>query len=96
LKYAAYDYIASSRAGQVVSINGLLKQYSYFGLERVWSGKVFIQRYLDGAWQTMLARTADPAAQLAVSFVQPKVFQYRLVTPERDDVWDAHSASTVR
>jgi hypothetical protein len=96
LKLAAYAYIASSRAGKIVSINGLFKKYEIFGLQRMSSEKLYLQRYLNGAWQTMLIRPPNPYGQLAVRFVQPRAFQYRVLALEQSNTWGTHSATTLQ
>jgi hypothetical protein len=100
LKYAAENFIASSRAGTVVSINGLLKVYGLtgvfhgyttFGFVRANNARAYLQRYLNGAWRNVLAFTADAYGRLAVRFVQPHVY-----TPDLYVVWHATSASAFR
>ncbi len=98
LKYASYDYVASTRVGKVVYINGLLRSYSNgFRPIVAGTGRVqYLQRYVRGGWQTVLARTANSAGRFAVGFIQPNVFQYRLVSLDTPTAWGAISASTVR
>jgi hypothetical protein len=50
-------YIAGSRSGRVVYVNGLIKQWAGAGqLVRSPHRLVYLQRYLDHRWQNMLAR----------------------------------------
>jgi uncharacterized protein YkwD len=95
---ATSAYIASSRAGQAVYINGLIKLSGpTTGLMVRPSGRaVYLQRYLNGGWQTMLLRTTDAYGRLAVGFIQTRVFQYRLVVPATTNTTPAASASTFR
>jgi hypothetical protein len=98
LKYSTQDYIASSRKGAAVYINGLFKNYSNSaaGLARGAGRTVYLQRYLNGAWQTMLSRTTLADGTMAVGFIQNTVYQYRLVTLESATIWSGNSTSTFR
>ena len=98
VKYTTWAYVASSRAGSAVYINALIKNYSnsYAGLVRGAGRSVYLQRYLNGAWQTMLVRTANSTGQFTVGFIQPKVFQYRLIVTETSTAWSGRSGSTFR
>lgn len=98
LKYVTQDYVASSRKGAAVYINGLLKSYSNTasGLIHPTGRLMYLQRYINGGWQNMLARPVSSAGSMAVGFIQPKVFQYRLVTTETTTAWSGTSASTFR
>jgi len=98
VKYTTWAYVASSRAGSAVYINALIKNYSnsYAGLVRGSGRSVYLQRYLNGAWQTMLVRTANSTGQFTVGFIQPKVFQYRLIVTETSSAWGGRSGSTFR
>jgi uncharacterized protein YkwD len=90
--------VASSRGGQAVYINGLLKLSGpTTGLMVRPSGRaVYLQRYLNGGWQNMLLRTTDAYGRLAVGFIQTRVFQYRIVVPATSNASRAASASTFR
>jgi hypothetical protein len=77
------------------------------GLFRHASGAVYLQRLLNGAWQTMLSRTTDDQGAVTVGFVQHAVYSYRWVVlsepaspaganGEPDGLVGAASASTVR
>ncbi|MEO6699874.1 MAG: S8 family serine peptidase [Jatrophihabitantaceae bacterium] len=98
IKYATWDYVASTRAGAAVYINGLLKNYSNTaaGLVHPTGRLMYLQRYLNGGWQTMLSRAANSAGKMTVGFIQTKVYQYRLVTVESATAWSGTSASTFR
>lgn len=98
LKYVTLDYVASSRKGAAVYINGLLKNYSNTaaGLVHPTGRLMYLQRYLNGGWQNMLSRPASSAGTMAVGFIQTTVYQYRLVTPEASTAWNGVSASTFR
>jgi subtilisin family serine protease len=98
LKYVTLDYVVSSRKGAAVYINGLLKNYSNTaaGLIHPTGRLMYLQRYLNGAWQNMLSRPVNSAGAMAVGFIQTTVYQYRLVTPEASTAWNGTSASTFR
>ncbi|HET6209478.1 MAG TPA: hypothetical protein VFD94_03805 [Jatrophihabitans sp.] len=80
--YPTYAYVASSRWRTAVYINGLVKSFSAQpqSATRAPGITIYLQRYLNGNWQTMLGRTSDQAGSMAVGFIQPGVYQYRLVT----------------
>jgi hypothetical protein len=71
-------YIASSRISSAVYINGLVKQYTPTGIIRSVGRTVYLQRYLNGTWQNVLARPTGPTGQMAVGFIQTHAFIYRL------------------
>jgi hypothetical protein len=89
-------YVASSRAGSAVYINGLVKQTIGGGWTRSANRIVYLQRYLDGHWQTLLARTTNAQGQLAVGFIQSRVLPYRLYVAASTTAHAATSASTTR
>jgi len=96
VKYTTWSYTASSRAGNAVYINALIKNWSSNDLVRGSGRTVYLQRYIGGVWQNMLARTANSTGQFTVGFIQPKVYQYRLVATETSTAWSGNSASTTR
>ena len=76
--YLTIPYIAGSRAGRAVYVNGLIKRWNGAGqLARCAHCLVYLQRYLNGGWQYVVARTTDSAGQLAVGFIQTTVYRYR-------------------
>ncbi|HEX4728406.1 MAG TPA: hypothetical protein VH298_11460 [Jatrophihabitans sp.] len=116
---SAYAYAASSRQGDAVYLNGLIKEYGFYqigqppslgfgcGLFRHANGTVYLQRLLNGAWQTMLSRTTDDQGAVTVGFIQHTVYSYRWVVLSEpaspagasgmpDGLVGATSASTVR
>ncbi len=96
-KYVTIDSIASSRVRQAVYINGLLKNYSSApGLVYPTGRLMYLQRYLKTGWQTMLSRPVDANGRWVVGFIQPAVYQYRLVAVETATSWSAGTASTFR
>jgi hypothetical protein len=97
-KYATWSYIASSRAGTAVYINTLIHQYSnsYNGMASGVGRVSYLQRYIGGTWQNVIARTGNSTGRWTVGFIQPKVYQYRIVTVETGTAWSASSASTFR
>lgn len=98
IKNTTWSYVASSRQGAAVYVNTLVKQYSGpdSGIVRGAGRVSYLQRYINGAWQNMLARTANSTGQWTVGFVQPKVYQYRIVTTESTTAWNGSSGSTFR
>jgi hypothetical protein len=116
---SSYAYAASSRQGDAVYLNGLIKEYGFevigappslgfgCGLFRHANGTVYLQRLLNGAWQTMLSRTTDSQGAVTVGFVQHTGYSYRWVVLSvpaspagssgmPDGLVGAVSASTVR
>jgi hypothetical protein len=89
-------YIASSRTGSAVYINGLIKQAIGGGWTRSANRTVYLQRYLDGHWQTLLARTTDARGQITVGFVQSRTLPYRLYVAASTTAHAATSASSAR
>jgi len=89
--------ISSSRAGSAVFINGLVQQRAPTAqLVRGSHRTVYLQRYLNGHWQNMLARTTDSNGQLAVGFIQPTVLPYRLLLLPTATASGATSGITAR
>ena len=89
-------YVASSRTGSAVYFNGLVKQSIGGGWTRSAGRIVYLQRYLDGRWQTVLARTTDAQGLIAVGFVQPRVLPYRLYVAASATAHAATSANSTR
>ena len=94
-KYATLVYSASSRSGSAVYVNGLVHQWSVHGSINPNGISVWLQRYIGGGWQTMLARTAA-TGHVSVGFVQTTVYQYRWVVLETATAWSGTSAVTIR
>ena len=99
VKFASYAYIATSRSGSAVYVNGLIKNYAGGarpGLVRGAGRVVYLQRYLPSGWQTMLSRTATSTGQISVGFIATTRLQYRLVVSETSAAWHAISVSSLR
>jgi hypothetical protein len=81
IAFPTFSYIASSRAGQAVYLNGLFKSYSASPASAVRAGGlvVYLQRMLNGSWQTVLRRDLNANGMVTVGFVQPGVMAYRWV-----------------
>jgi hypothetical protein len=94
-KYLTQDYIASSRVGTAVYVNGLVHRYSSAGMTSPSGVTVYLQRLLNGSWQTMLSRVTS-GGRVTVGFVQPNVMQYRWVTVASATTLGASSAATTR
>jgi len=91
-----WAYVASSRSGSAVYVNALVKSDSMNGLVRSAGRSVYLQRYLNGAWQNMLIRTTNSTGQFTVGFMQPHVFQYRLIVTATSSASGGRSGSTFR
>jgi len=89
-------YIASSRQGAAVYINGLVKQQSGSTITRSPGRTVYLQRFINGGWQTMLARTTNSTGQIAVGFIQDHTFSYRLYVVATANATAAVSAASTR
>jgi len=89
-------YIASSRQGGAVYINGLIKQRDPAGAIRSPGRTGYLQRQLGSGWQTMLARQGDAMGQLAVGFIQSQVYNYRWVVAASPSGLPTTSAVTTR
>lgn len=96
VKYATWTYTASSRSRSAVYINGLVHQWTSYGMASPGGRQVYLQRYINGAWQNMVVRTTNSAGKITLGFIQTKVYQYRLVTKETSTAWSGTSASTFR
>lgn len=95
-KYPTYAYIASSRSGAAVYVHALVKQQTASGLARSASRLVYLQRYLNGAWQNMLSRTTSSTGQFTVGFIQTHAYEYRLYVVANTTAAAAYSAITIR
>jgi GH25 family lysozyme M1 (1,4-beta-N-acetylmuramidase) len=96
LKYTSWAYVASSRSSSAVYVNALVSSDSPYGVVRSPGRSVYLQRYLNGAWQNLLMRTTNLTGVFTVGFIQPKVFQYRLVVTATSSAYGANSGSTFR
>jgi serine protease len=95
-KYATWAYVASTRSGTAVYINGLIHQATRTGVTNAPGRAVFLQRYIGGAWQNMVVRTTNSVGRISIGFIQPTVYQYRLVVTAASTAWGAQSGSTFR
>lgn len=97
IKFASQAYIASERRGSAVYINALVHEYSDYQRTIPGAGRsVYLQRYLPTGWQTMLMRVSGSDGKIVVGFIQPNVYQYRVVVAEDGMHFAAYSASTFR
>lgn len=93
----SYAYLASSRTGAAVYVNGLVHQKNNAGqLIASADRTVYLQRYLNGHWQNVLARTTGGHGQLSVGFIQPAVYQYRLLVLPTASTSGTASGSIIR
>lgn len=95
IKYGTWVYISSTRKGSAVYINALVHQWSSNDLISPSGRRVYLQRYIHGSWQSMLSRLTI-AGKFTVGFIQPTVYQYRLLATESGTAWGGTSASTFR
>ncbi|MDP9092869.1 MAG: hypothetical protein M3N95_08005 [Actinomycetota bacterium] len=97
IKFASQAYIARERHGSAVYINALVHEYSDYQHNVRGAGRaVYLQRYLPAGRQTMLMRTSGSDGKIVVGFIQPNVYQYRVVVVEDGLHFAAYSASTFR
>ncbi|HJQ01188.1 MAG TPA: fibronectin type III domain-containing protein [Jatrophihabitans sp.] len=89
-------YIASSRQGSAVYINGLVKQQVGSTITRSANRTVYLQRFLGGHWTNVLSRTTDANGQMAVGFIQNTVYTYRLYVLASATATAAISGTTTR
>ena len=89
-------YIASSRQGVAVYINGLIKQQVGSTISRSAGRTIYLQRFINGSWQNVLSRTSDSTGQMAVGFVQTHSYSYRLYVAGSSYGTAAASATTTR
>lgn len=89
-------YIASSRQGSAVYINGLIKQQVGSVITRSAGRTVYLQRFIGGHWANVLSRGTDSNGQMAVGFIQSTVYQYRLYVLATPTATAAISATTTR
>ncbi|PZS16573.1 MAG: hypothetical protein DLM57_10120 [Pseudonocardiales bacterium] len=75
----SYAYVSASRQSSAVYINGLVKQNSATGILRSPRRTIYLQRNLDGTWQTMLTRVTDWYGVFTVGFISLPGRQYRYV-----------------
>jgi hypothetical protein len=90
-KYVSYAYIAASRQGSAVYINGLVKQDYSTGIIRSPRRTIYLQRNLNGAWQTMLSRVTSWDGRFTVGFISVVAYQYRYVVTASGSAWGTTS-----
>jgi hypothetical protein len=79
VKNATWAYVAGTRSGTSVHINGLVHQMTSKGMTSPGGRTVYLQRNLHGTWQNMVARPTNSVGRMSVAFIQHGAFQYRLV-----------------
>jgi hypothetical protein len=89
IKYSSLTYFTPARKGSAVFVNILSKQYvpSAAGYGASPNRLVYLQRYINGGWQTMLGHITDGNGANTFGFVQAKAYNYRVITTESDDAW---------
>lgn len=94
----AWDFIATSRKGAAVYVNGISHRVMpgipnpYPDVRRT----MYLQRYLNGHWQNMLSRVTDFHGAVTVGFIARTAAQYRWLTVQNDITVGSHSAIAVR
>jgi hypothetical protein len=92
----SYAFIATSRAGGAVYVNGLMKQNDTTGaLTRAGNRPVYLQQQYAGYWRTILQRTTSRTGQLAVGFMQKDRLYYRWYLPPYNGYPAATSSSVL-
>ena len=93
-KYLSYAYAAASRQGSAVYVNGLVKQDYSTGIIRSPRRTVYLQRYVNGGWQTMLGRVTSWDGRVTVGFTSVASNQHRWVVVASGGAWGATSGVT--
>lgn len=91
-RYLSYAYLAVSRSGAAVYVNGLVHQNSRAGLTRSPGRAVYLQRKLPTGWQNVLMRRTDSAGRMSVGYLSAPSFAYRLIVLPTATQWGARSA----
>ena len=76
---STFAYISTARQGAAVYANALIKQNSPAGVVRSANRTAYLQRNLDGNWQTVLSRVTNASGMFAVGFISTANYQYRYV-----------------
>lgn len=76
---SSFAYISTARQGAAVYANALIKQNSSTGVVRSANRTAYLQRNLDGHWQTVLSRVTNSSGTFAVGFISTANYQYRYV-----------------
>jgi hypothetical protein len=76
---SSFAYISTARQGAAVYANALIKQNSPAGIVRSANRTAYLQRNLDGHWQTVLSRVTNSSGTFAVGFISTANYQYRYV-----------------
>ncbi|HET6210976.1 MAG TPA: hypothetical protein VFD94_11360, partial [Jatrophihabitans sp.] len=78
----SYAFIATSRVGNAVYVNGLTKQNDTTGmLTRAGDRPIYLQQQYAGYWRTILQRTTSRTGLVAVGFIQKERLYYRWYLP---------------
>jgi hypothetical protein len=54
---------------------------------RVHRRTVYLQRFINGGWQTMLGHTTDINGANTFGFIQAKAYNYRVITTDSTTSW---------
>jgi hypothetical protein len=93
---SSYAYIATSRVGSAVYVNGLMKQNGTTGvLSRAGNRTVYLQQLYAGYWRTILQRTTSSTGQVTVGFIQKDHLYYRWYLPPYNGYPAAMSSSVI-
>jgi hypothetical protein len=90
---SSFAYISTARQGAAVYANALIKQNSPTGVVRSANRTAYLQRNLDGHWQTVLSRVTNASGTFAVGFISTANYQYRYVVMPSAGALGATSAA---
>lgn len=96
VKYGTWAYVASTRSGTAVHIGGLIHQWTSNDLASPSGRRVFLQRYINHAWQNMVSQLTISSGRISFGFIKSTVVQYRLTVTETGTAWSGASSSTFR
>ena len=92
----SYAYIATSREGGAVYVNGLMKQNDTTGvLSRAGNRPVYLEQLYAGYWRPILQRITSRTGQVTVGFMQKDRLYYRWYMPPYHGYPAATSSSAI-
>jgi hypothetical protein len=95
VKSTTWAYLAGSRHGSAVFMNGIITRKTSVGVVRSAGRLVYLQRNTGGVWHTMGSRISNVAGRLSAGFIQPRAYQYRLIVTGSSTALSARSAVTI-
>jgi hypothetical protein len=94
VKSTTWAYLAGSRHGSAVFVNGIITRNTSLGAVRSAGRLVYLQRNVGGVWHIMGSRISNVAGRLSAGFIQPRAYQYRLIVTGTSTALSARSAVT--